>query len=53
MVVGNQSHVPVALTLGKTPGTHGAGVWVSTRAGLDVCGNTRRTSGFLKSSDIL
>jgi hypothetical protein len=53
MVVGNQRHVPVALTLGKTLATHDAGVWVGPRTGLDVCENTRPTSGCLKSSDIL
>ena len=31
------THVPVALTPGKIPGTHCIGGWVGPKAGLDGC----------------
>jgi len=39
--VDGQRHAPVALPLGKRPGTHCIAGWVGPRAGLDSCGKSR------------
>jgi hypothetical protein len=44
MGVGGQRHAPVALSLGKRPGTHYTGVWVGSRADLDKCGGQNLVS---------
>jgi hypothetical protein len=41
MTVGNQSHLPAALTSGKRLGNHCTGGWVGPRAGLNGCGKSR------------
>ena len=42
--VAGQRHTLTALSLGKIPGTHHTGGWVSLGTGLDGCGKSR--SGF-------
>jgi len=39
--VGDQRHAQAALSPAKRPGTHRAGGWVGTLAGVDVCGKSR------------
>ena len=41
MEVGDKLHAPVALTPGKSPGTHYTGGWVVPRADLDGWGKSR------------
>ena len=41
MELGGQHHTPAATLLGKSPGTHGVGGWVGSRAGLEGCGKSR------------
>jgi hypothetical protein len=50
MGVGGQRHVPAALPLGKTPGTHYIGGWMGPRAGPDVCGKFGPPTG-IRSPD--
>jgi hypothetical protein len=44
--VGDQSHAPAALPLGKRPSTHCTGRWVWRRDGLDAEGKSRPLPGF-------
>jgi hypothetical protein len=46
MGVGGQRHAPVALPLGKRPGTHCIAGWVGPRASVDSCGKSRPPPGF-------
>ena len=43
MAVGGQRHAPAALLLGKRPGTHFIGGWVSPREGPDGAENLSPT----------
>jgi hypothetical protein len=46
MGVGGQSHAPVALPVGKRPGTHCTEGWAGPRDGLHVCGKYQHPPGF-------
>jgi hypothetical protein len=46
MEVGVQRHASEALLQEKTPGTHFKEGWVTPRACLEGCGNSRPQSGF-------
>jgi len=44
--VAGQRHTLAALPLGKRPGAHFTGGWVSRKAGLDGCRKSRFPPGF-------
>ena len=39
--VGDQRHVPAALSRGKRPGIYCIGGWMGSRVGMDECGKLR------------